>query len=46
MGFWDENRFVVTGGPGFLGSKVVQKLRERGASAVVMTRATAKVRDD
>jgi GDP-L-fucose synthase len=31
MGFWSEQRFVVTGGAGFLGSHVARKMRERGA---------------
>jgi GDP-L-fucose synthase len=38
MKFWKENRFVVTGGAGFLGSFVVDKLRQRGAEQVVVPR--------
>jgi len=30
MGFWDKKRVMVTGGAGFLGSFVVEKLRVRG----------------
>ena len=40
MSFWDENRFVVTGGAGFLGSFIVEKLRQRGASQVFVPRKT------
>jgi GDP-L-fucose synthase len=29
--FWAENRFCVTGGAGFLGSFLVEKMRQRGA---------------
>ena len=29
--FWRDQRVTVTGGAGFLGSFVVEKLRERGA---------------
>ena len=30
--FWRDQRVTVTGGAGFLGSFVVEKLRERGAA--------------
>jgi GDP-L-fucose synthase len=32
--FWTENRFCVTGGAGFLGSFLVEKMRQRGAMDV------------
>ncbi len=37
--FWQDKRVIVTGGAGFLGRYVVQKLRERGASAVIVPRS-------
>lgn len=40
MSFWKENRFVVTGGAGFLGSFVVDELRARGAEQIVVPRST------
>jgi GDP-L-fucose synthase len=40
MSFWTENRFVVTGGAGFLGRSVVEVLRQRGAQQVVVPRST------
>ena len=39
MGFWDTRRVVVTGGHGFLGSFVVDKLRAAGAKEVVVPRS-------
>ncbi|MDP9339205.1 MAG: GDP-L-fucose synthase [Acidobacteriota bacterium] len=39
MGFWENRRVVVTGGHGFLGSFVVEKLRAAGAKEVVVPRS-------
>ena len=39
MGFWDERRVTVTGGAGFLGSYVVERLRERGCREVFVPRS-------
>ena len=36
---WSDKRVIVTGGAGFLGSFVVEKLRERGCRNVVVPRA-------
>jgi len=36
--FWRNQRVVVTGGAGFLGSFVVEKLRERGAREIFVPR--------
>jgi GDP-L-fucose synthase len=39
MSFWSENRFIVTGGAGFLGSAVVRGLQARGAGQVFAPRS-------
>lgn len=37
-GFWNDRRIVVTGGAGFLGSFIVEKLRERGTKQLFVPR--------
>lgn len=37
--FWRDKSVVVTGGAGFLGSFVVEKLRQRGAANVFVSRS-------
>jgi GDP-L-fucose synthase len=37
--FWRDKRVIVTGGAGFLGTFVVEKLRERGAAEVIVPRS-------
>jgi GDP-L-fucose synthase len=37
--FWRGRRVLVTGGNGFLGSRVVSRIRERGATDVVVPRS-------
>lgn len=39
MSFWGETRVVVTGGAGFLGSRVVAGLEERGCRKIVVPRS-------
>ena len=34
MSFWQDKRVIVTGGAGFLGSYVVEKLKERGGNNI------------
>ncbi len=34
--FWGQQRVIVTGGAGFLGSFVVEKLKERGAAEIIV----------
>ena len=36
--FWSDKRVIVTGGAGFLGSFVIQKLIERGATDILVPR--------
>ncbi|HEU5298895.1 MAG TPA: GDP-L-fucose synthase [bacterium] len=38
MGFWESQRVLVTGGSGFLGAFVVEKLRARGCREIVVPR--------
>lgn len=39
MSFWVDKRVLVTGGNGFLGSYVVEKLKQRGCGAVIAPRS-------
>jgi len=38
--FWQDKKVIVTGGSGFLGSFVVEKLKERGAEDVFVPRSS------
>lgn len=40
MDFWNDKRIVVTGGSGFLGSHVVDKLKGRGAKDIFIPRSS------
>ena len=40
MGFWGDERVLITGGSGFLGSALTEKLKERGAKEVVSLGST------
>jgi FlaA1/EpsC-like NDP-sugar epimerase len=37
--FWRDKRVIVTGGVGFLGSFVVEKLQECGAAEIIVPRS-------
>ncbi|MCC5876302.1 MAG: NAD-dependent epimerase/dehydratase family protein, partial [Candidatus Sumerlaeia bacterium] len=37
--FWKGRRVAVTGGAGFLGSHIVDKLKQRGCSKVIVPRS-------
>lgn len=36
--FWQDKRVIVTGGAGFLGSFVVERLKDRGAAEIIVPR--------
>ena len=37
MGFWDTKRVTVTGGKGFLGSYILEKLEEYGCKQIAVS---------
>ncbi|HET6268168.1 MAG TPA: NAD-dependent epimerase/dehydratase family protein, partial [Acidobacteriota bacterium] len=39
--FWEQQRVIVTGGAGFLGAYVVQKLQQRGVTNIVVPRSAS-----
>ncbi len=39
MGYWDSRRVLITGGAGFLGGAVAEKLRARGCREVIIPRS-------
>lgn len=38
MGFWNNNRIAVSGGDGFLGSHIVQRLQREGCCLALVAR--------
>ena len=36
--FWSDKRVIVTGGAGFLGNYVIEKLKKRGADNIIIPR--------
>jgi len=39
MSFWKDKRVLVTGGSGFLGSHLVERIREHGCSTIIVPRS-------
>jgi len=38
MGFWEDKRVLITGGAGFLGSYVVERLKKKGCKSIFIPR--------